>query len=429
MTRAGITSQPTRIQSLSKGHSGVLTEAQRLEIYASIGKARAATALKGVAAPNHAESRAVDELDALLDTQRVLSREHLCEFRLADVAYSLKDSNPAFCVWLGEQIKHSVADKTGGCKFNKRDTIITVSGMIDYLRAGLSLSCIGKTSEDKVDVVWYFHGDADVAWLTSFDPEQTFQPRLHLKNSSANKFTAAYNAMEHRFDVGKSAAECERLLQRKLSDVQIGLKHTLVFFNEDDSQIPCETHRMEHKAFALTRAACAKVGVTVKRLHEDSYSCVDFRVAGARVQDKLFGWQADMRSIGRHPYDPDSIDVFQITDIDQNEAYVLSMRVIQEDGKVISFFSEKELMRRSLTCSAQWKEDNKQHLYVLNDPAGIRGYINACLRASEIPQLTDRVFYSNMLAANKDMFGSKKQLQQRKTAASSIEATSTSQIG
>lgn len=425
VSRAGITSQPTQIQHLLNSNSGVLTAAERTTICTNDGKAKSAILPKGSAILNHRESRAADELDVLLDVQRVLQREHLCEFRLADIGYCLKAADPDSCVWLGDQMKHSVADKAGRCYFSKSGTIMTVSGLVDYLRAGLSLTCIGKTPEDKVDVVWYFHGDADIAWLTSLDPTQTFQPRLHLKVASSNKFTTAYNAREHRFDVGKHAAECERLLQRKLSDVQTGIKHTLVFLNEDDSQIPCETHRMEHKAFALTRAACAEIGVTVKRLHEDAYGPIDFRVDTARVQDKIFGWQAEMRHVGGYPYDPDSIDVFQVTDIEKNEAYALPMRVVR-DGKVVSYFSEQELMRRSLTCSAKWKGANKQHLYDLKDLAGIRAYINACTLASKVSKLTDRAFYSDMIAANKDMFGSKKQLQQRKTAASSVETTSSS---
>lgn len=430
VSRNRITSQPSRIHDLLNGNSGVLTEAERLSIYTSVGKVRSTTVPKGVAMPNHAESRAADELDALIDTQHVLKREHLLEHRLADIAYSFKDADPDYCVWLGNQIKHSIANEAGRCHFNKGDTKLTISGMVEYLRAGLSLTCIGKTSEDKVDVVWYFCGDADVDWLLTFDSKQTFQPRLHLKRASPNKFTIAYNATEHRFDVGKSAAECERLLQRKMSDVKGGKKYTLTFLNEDDSQIPSENHRIEHKAFALTRAACATAGVTVKHLHEDAYGPVDFRVAAtARVQDKVSSRRAvDLRHEGKHPYNPDMIDIFQITDIDRNQVYALSMRVTQEDGQVVSFFSEEDLMRRMLVLSAKWKEANKQHLYNLNDPAGIRGYINACTTASKIPQLTDKAFYSNMLATNKDMFGSEKQLQQRKTAVA-IEASSTSQTG
>ena len=37
--------------------------------------------------------------------------------------------------------------------------------------------------------------------------------------------------------------------------------------------------------------------------------------------------------------------------------------------------------------------------------------LKACEEASKIPPLTDHSFYTNMIDANKDKFGSKKQLQ------------------
>lgn len=272
VTRAGCVSKPTMIRHLLSGNSGVLTDDERLAIQQKVGVANSAKQAKGVATTANAESRAIDELDALLGLTGFLYRRHLYEHRLADMAYCPNDGSQsgryysthvAQEVWVGDQVKHSVAGDNGQCKFNRDGTIMTVAGMISYLNAGLSLTCIGKTADDKVDVVWFFHGQNDITMLSQFDSTQTFQPRLHLKITSSNEFTEAYNAKEHRYDVGRSADECQRLMERKLSVVRVGVKHTLRYLNEDDSQIPAEHHRLEHKAFAMTRELVQKLVLTL----------------------------------------------------------------------------------------------------------------------------------------------------------------------
>lgn len=418
VTRAGRTSEPTQIAFLFSGHSGVLTDDERLATHQRVGIALSAKQPKGIAIYHKAESCAVDELDALLGTADVLQRQHLYEFRLADIAYCLKELyHLAQAVWVGEQIKHAVADKNGQCHFCCAETYMTVDSMISYFNAGLSLTCIGKSADDKIDVVWFFHGPDDIDLLGRFDTKQTFQPKLHLKITSSNKFTKAYNTKQHRYDVGTSSDECKRLLDRKLSAVRMGMKRTLTYLNEDDSQIPQQNQRLEQRAFALTRSACARIEIVASRISEDAYGPVDFRIGNiARHQDKVFGGQVCMRSAGGLPYNPDNIDVFQLTDLDTCQVYALPMRQMRQGGQVESSFSETALMRRNLTCSAAWKEANEKYLYDLKDEAGIRAYVDACIAASQIPQLTDRAWYSNMLTANAQEFGSKKQLKARKAA-------------
>lgn len=422
VTRAGHTSEPTMIGHLLTGNSGLLTDDERLIIKQRVGAARSVLQPKGVALHNNNESRAADELDMLIGATSFLHREHLWEHRLADVAYSFTGELTK-AVWHGEQIKHAVADKRGVCQFKCAGN---VAGMISYLKAGISLTCIGKSADDKVDVVWVFDGQDDIRLLEQFEPDQAFTPVLHMTQTSANKFTMAYNATKHRYDVGKSVDERKRLLDRKVSAARYGAKHTLTYLNEDDSQIPGETHRLEHEAFSLTRAACARIGVDVKRIPEDAYGPIDFRLGNiARNQDKVFRRQVCMRPVGRHPYNPDNIDIFQLTDLDKKHVYALPMRLIR-DGKVESFFSETALMRFSLTCSAAWKEANKIYLYDLKDETGIQSYVNACIAASQVPQLTDRAWYSNILTANAQQFGSKKQMKARKAAAKAAKAEDTS---
>lgn len=416
VSRDGVVSQPVRIDHLLSGRCSLLTAEEQDHINETMGKMKSAALPKGIATLNHAETRAVDELDDLLGTQQHIMREHLYEHRLADIAYSQIGAPRDSQIWLGDQGKHAVVDPRGKCNFHASGTAITIAGMLRYLKAGLSLTCIGKTAEGKIDVVWFFHGDADIVDLSTFDQTYIFQPMLHLKIASSHKFTVAHNAQHYRFDVGKSADECDRLMQRKLIAVQSGVKHTLTYLNEHDSQIPSESHRLEHKAFAITRTACSTVGVNVEHLQSDAYGPVDFHVGGApRIQDKAVTYQADMRSSGRHPYNPDDIDILQITDVNTKTVYALPMRVIR-DNKVVSFFSEEALMRHVLTCGTIWKEAHKEYMYDLNNTTGVKAYIAACLAANKVPQLTDRSWYSNMLTANAKKFGSKKEMKKRNAA-------------
>ena len=290
---------------------------------------------------------------------------------------------------------------------------MTVSGMLKYVTAGLGLTCIGLTNEGVVDVVWFFYGDEDIAWLSTLDPKQAFRPTLHLERQSSNAFTLAINTPEHRYEVGKSAAERTRLLTRRMLAQRIGVKRTLEFLNEDDSQIPAEKHRTEHKAFAMVRAACARIDVLVERHHEDAYGAVDFRLGTARVQDKNFSSQVNTRGAGRHPYDPDKFDILQFTDVEHQQVYALPMRVLLTD-RTESFFSKEALMRNTLACNAKWREAHKQYLFDLKEASGIKAYVQACEAASKIPKLSDRSFFSNMIANNQEKFGSKKQLAERK---------------
>ena len=189
VTRAGRTSEPTMIHHLLTGYCSVLTDDERLATHQRVAAANAEQQPKGVATAHKAECRAVDELDALLGISASLHRQHLWEFRLADIAYCLKrcpdfGTNLAQAIWHGEQIKHAVAGQRGACVFSCAGTNMTVACMMSYLNAGLSLTCIGKSADDKVDVVWFFHGEEDIKMLRHFDLEQTFAPVLHLKIES-----------------------------------------------------------------------------------------------------------------------------------------------------------------------------------------------------------------------------------------------------
>lgn len=417
VSREGVVSKATAISSLLSGNSSLLTAVELHAIQAASTTAQSITKPKGIATNNIAESRAIDELNDLIASHEHLQCQHLMEQRLADNAYSLHGAVSG-SVWLGNQVKHCVVSKSGQCSFMCDDSL-TVKDMLTYLRAGLSLTCIGKTTENKVDVVWFFHGEADIKWLSAFVDTQRFQPRLRAKNKSSHKFTKAYSARDIRFDVGSSTSECKRLLQRLSLAVETGVKQSLEYLNEDLSQVP-RSNFVEHQAFSLIRAACALVNVIVQRLHQDAYGQIDFRVIQARIQDKTLGKTVTLRKSGGYPYNPDDCDILQFTDSVNGKAYALPTRIVH-DGHAVSFHSGDFLMKRGLRLNATWKDAHKEYLYNLNSKTGILAYVAACTAASQIPQLTDRNWYSNLLAVHADKFGSPKQVAEREANAKKAE--------
>ena len=230
--RGAETSEATMIQSLLTGNSKLLTAAEFTTVRDKIGSTHQLNQPKRSSSNNDAESSAADELDMLVNTDSILSRVHLTEFRLVDVAYCLKEEDVKGRVFLGDQVKSARADRREGrCQYNHHQGLLNIGGMVDILEAGMSLTCIGKTVEDVVDVVWFFHGVKALQVLKDFSEAQGFSPCLHPKNFSQHPFTLAYSAPEFRFDVGKSKAECERLLARKVEAVKTGVKHSLSSFS------------------------------------------------------------------------------------------------------------------------------------------------------------------------------------------------------
>lgn len=199
------------------------------------------------------------------------------------------------------------------------------------LQHNMSLILIGSSFDGRLDVVWLFHGQDAFTNIQAFDDSLQVSPRLHLSTSlaAAKPFTQFITKPEYRFDIGKSRSECKRLLARKVEIVRTGHLNTLEFLNEDDSQVPGCNHRVEQAAFVLTREACASIGAMVTRIVNDGYGSVDFRVNpdsfNARLQDKVESNDScGLRPQGRHPYNPDSVDILQITNITTKMISLLS---------------------------------------------------------------------------------------------------------
>ena len=373
---------------------------------------------KGVACTNISESRVVDDLDRLIGVADHMRRKHLTEFRKADIAYSLIGSNEDDAVFIADQVKTGRVNTIGTLKFHANNNMLSVANMISILKNG-SLTCIGLTRDGIVDVVWFFTSiKATHDTLLRFNMDQTFHPVLHLSKKSTHPFTVAMQSERFRFDVGKSKAECDRLLKAKIEFLAIGKKRSLNFWNTDYSQIPSKNHQVEQRSMDLLRNACVANAVNFEKTHEIMYGKVDFLIGNARVQDKAIYKPKrkafNNRSNGGLPYNPDDIDVFQVTDIKDKIGFAMSTRVLQRDGTVTSFFSVENLMKENIKFGPQWKELHKAFKHDLNTPEGTKSYVDACIAAGKIPPLTDRAFYSKMCDDNQNKFGSKKEMAKRK---------------
>ena len=145
-------------------------------------------------------------------------------------------------------------------------------------------------------------------------------------------------------------------------------------------------HRVDQAAFALTREACNKIGILVSRVISDGYGPLDFRVDPAsftaRIQDKVESDNScGLRPSRRHPYNPDSVDILQITNITTKVVYAIPMRVLQ-DSKVVSCLTAAELMAPTICLSIKWKEQHSAFRHDLQTEGGARTYVAACEAAS-----------------------------------------------
>lgn len=405
--RDGVPSKPTRINDMFRGMSSFLTQAEKETADAQRSLTVSAKQGKGITVNGLSEMKSSADLDAMIGVNTALHRAPLIEFRVSDIAYCLLGAPLNDDVFVADQVKSSKVDENGCLHFKHAGNRIKVSRMVKVLETGSTLTCIGKNADDVPDVVWFFQGLEAINILKEFPEDRTFHPRLHLKCTSPCAFTARMNDTQFRFDIGKSDNEKERLLQRKVKAVENGKKHSLQFLNEHDSQIGSPTHRVEHESFVLIRNACRKFGVSVERESDDAYSQIDFRLdKKVRIQDKVgkVFQNLTMRQRGRHPFNPDSIDALQITNLHEKVCYVLPMRV-KNGNEIVSQFSEKDLMRDGIHLSKKWLKTLLR--FEIDNEQDMERYIKTCCDAHAIPPLTDKKFYNDIVQKNADKFGPK----------------------
>lgn len=409
VSRNGIQNkQPTTIKDLLRGISGLLTNEEKTASKEKMIEKMNAIRQKGCPVNNIAESNAINEFNILLQLDQVFNYEHLIEHRLSDIAYKfINEKDESF---VGIQVKTASINNNGDdnrLSFCHGESYMTCKNMKDIIDK-TSILCLG-TNQNKIDVVWFFHDNQALEMFKSFDGKKEFRPVPHPTKKSTSAFTNAYNAEHFRYDMN-SKMDVERLKNTFVEVIKSAKKNTLEFYNEDDSQIPCDSHKVEHQSFVMTRAACNKIDVSVTRIHGDAYGPVDFRINDViRIQDKVAGKMIRFRRPGGHPYDPDTIDAIQITNIETKTVYLLPMRH-KKNEEIVSFFSEEHLMRHGLSYTDTWRNNHTDYKYDLNTKEGIERYVSACKAAHEIPKLTDQNFYKNLIEKNADSFGSKKKM-------------------
>jgi hypothetical protein len=405
VSRNGIQSKPTRIESLLTGHCKLLTTEELNVIKQRNGADHSLNQPKGSPTSNDKELNAINKLHILLDIDTYLEYQHLLEFRISDIAYRFKNDEN----YVADQVKSSYiyTMTKNQISFN-----ITIGEMLTIFEKNMSLTCIA-IKNDKVEVVWFFYGLNAINILKTFDKKQLFNPTIHSKFARANPFTITINEPMYRYDVGKSESEIKRLLEQKLNFTKIGVKHSIQYFNEDDSQIICASHRVEHKSFAMTRDACSKINVSVEKISMDNYTCIDFRMNDTiKIQDKSYKKDINMRHHGRLPYNPDTFDIFQCSNLITNEVYAVPMRYIENDI-VKSTFPPEILMKNVIRISTIWDAKYGKYKYDLKNEKDVRAYVENCKAAAAIPELSDRNFYQNMIDANADKFGSPKKINEQ----------------
>ena len=415
VSKNGILSKPTTISDLLTGSTGLLTNEEKNKSKEEMITKMKEMRPKGSPINNTAESNAIDEFNILLKLDDILCFQHLTEHRLADIAYKFvnKDDN----AYVAIQVKSCTlsADNTKDLRlgFCHGESYMTIESMKNILLKNTGILCIGR-DHNKIDVVWFFHDNRALNLLNSYENKMQFRPVPHPTRKSTNGFTNAYNSKDFRFDIGSSKTECERLRNEIITVVNDGDKHNLEFYNEDDSQIPSDSHKIEQDSFAMIRAACQTIDVVIKRIHEDAYGPVDFRINDViRIQDKVAGKMIKFRRANGYPYNPDTIDAIQYTTIETKIVYLLPMRM-KKNEEIVSFFTEYNLMHQGLSYSNTWRDDHKEYKYDLNSKEGIEAYVNACKAAHEVPKLTDQNFYKNLIEKNADKFGSKKKMADNK---------------
>ena len=364
------------IDSILSGHNSLKTNEEMKEINNKLSDILSLQQPKGIATSNNIESKTIDDLDILLGISKYTQREHLFESRLYDMAYCLLNDDINIEVFVADQVKTAKVCENGNLTFGASDKKLNIDTMISILENG-SLTCIGKTRDAKVDVVWFFYGIDAINILKKFNINQTFHPKLHLQVKSYNEFTLAMNDSMFRFDVGKSIKECNRLLERKLEFIKNGPKYSLIFLNEDDSQIPGEFHRIEQYSMNMTRAACNTIDINVEKKHKYSYGPVDFIInKNVRVQDKVASKCFHIRDERKLPYNPDEIDIFQVSDLTNNLVYAIPMRVMK-DNIVNSFFTAYQLMINKVNFCDKWKKNHKQFKHDFKTKDGALSYVKS----------------------------------------------------
>lgn len=414
VSRDGLRGAPTMIRHLLSGNSSLQTAAEQAASRQAASTKASLRTGKGSCSMNSIETKTLTDLNMMCHMERYQCIELTQEHRLSDVAYSALDQNVTSEVFAADQVKTAQVTNRGSLSFGHHGRSIRIEDMVSILEAGVSLTMIGRDKNGRPDVVWLFDQDEGLAALKQLPSSKYFLPRLHLKTASNHVVTNICNQAKFRFDVGLDNKEVLRYRDRRIEVTTKAPKFSIEYLNEDMSQIPSPTHREEQRSFLMTRAACRRCSAQVTRQLQDSYGPIDFRLnSSVKIQDKVVMERLQIRKEGRYPYDPDSFDILQLTDMVNSTVYAIPMRVMR-DNRVESFFSADDLMKLVIPLSAVWRQAHKHLQYDMKDDNSVKAYIDACKAAAAVPKLTNTSFHDQMVRDHPEKFGSKKVLALRR---------------
>lgn len=402
-SRNGIKSSPTQIGNLLSGRNSILTDGELKILRDKQSKIQKEKQPKGEIVYSNYEKKGIENLHNLLQMESELKAFHTLEFRRADVIYCKANDDINGCVFAADQVKVAHEGSNGMFKFSHTNDGLRVKHIVDFLENNMSLTCIGMKKHCDVHVVWFFYGKEVIEILKMFDQEKYFLPRLYMKRKVSKPLSVAINDPRFRYDV-KQLDECNRLKESKLRWVDMANKNTIQYYNEDDSQIVSFTHRIEQQSFNLIRNALMQIGKTMHRIHENNYTVTDFTIDDCRVQSKACDKDVMLRRPGKLPYNPDTFDIFQIVNIPTKTVIAIPTRKY-DNHEVVSTFTAKELMTNgTIKISIAFKHRFSEYILDMEKVDDIMKYYKICQESKNIPFLSDKSFYDNLVNNNKDKF-------------------------
>jgi hypothetical protein len=399
-----------QINDLLNGKSKLMSDEEKDEANAQRRAKQKAAQPKGVATSTEIETKAINDLHALIGLEDRMEIVHGTEFRCADVLMRPRSSgginDSGEQTYVGDQTKSAHVQRSGKVFFNHIDVgkacliigggdFVGKSGKVIAVWKKMSLTLIGMDSDGVPTVVWFLWGQRAMDMLRKFPKGQRFTPVLFLKRKSTNKFTEALNSPEWRYDIAGHGSEAtnqserRRLLEAKcvFATSDYAAKETIRFWHYDFSQIPLDSHRKEQ--LILGRLAEQLQGLcTIEKTPSDNSGPVDFRVTLpdgkiTRIQSKMVtaGKTSNqdscrMRKQNRLPYNLTTFDSLDITDVRDDITWTLPTHVRNDDNElIVPYFSAEELNKNTVCLTKHWREKHEKYRCDLKTEAGRLKYV------------------------------------------------------
>jgi hypothetical protein len=410
VARGDVVRMGVQFNHLLKGHTKLMSDDEKDEVNAKMRAKLKAAQPKGVTTTLDIETKAINDLNALIGLEDHLEIVHGTEFRCADVLMRPRSSgginDSGERTYVGDQTKSAHVQRSGrvffsidvgkACLIIGGGDFVGKSGNVFAVWKRMSLTLIGMSTAGAPTVVWFLWGQGALDMIRNFPDGHKFQPRLCLKTASTNKFTETLNSPEWRYDVGQGSeatkmSERRRLLEAKcaFATSDYAAKETIRFWHYDFSQIPLDSHRKEQ--LILGRLAEQLRGLcTIEKKPSDNSGPVDFRVTlplgnVTRIQSKMVtaGKTSNqdafcMRKPNQLPYNLTTFDSLDITDVRDDITWTLPTHVRNDDnelGGIVPYFSAEELDKNTVCLTKHWREKHEKYRCDLKTEVGRHKYV------------------------------------------------------